>query len=235
VGRILDSITFSVNEGEKVAVIGPVGCGKSTLMKLLCGILHRDSGELRIGAAGMPRALPEWASDTTGYVPQEPLLFSGSVRENIAFGTRGEGLKISEEKLMAVLGVAQIDEEVKLMPAGTDTVLGQRGSTVSGGQKQRLAIARALAREPKILLLDDITASLDAANEERLMAALSSWSRDLTCFIVSQRLSTLQHVDKIMFMDSGKILGFGRHEELMLSTPAYAAFIAEHSGSIRGP
>ncbi len=230
-GRTLDSISFSVGRGEKIAVIGPVGCGKSTLMKILCGVLYRDSGELRLGAVGMPRAIPEEAAADMGYVPQEPLLFSGTVRENMAFGSPGAGLSIAEEKLWAVLGIAQIDAEVRLMPAGADSVLGQRGSNVSGGQKQRLAIARALAREPKILLLDDITASLDAGNEERLMAALSAWSRDLTCFIVSHRLSTLQHVDRIMFMDSGRIVGFGRHEELMSSTPAYAAFIAEHAGT----
>ncbi len=233
-GRSLDSVSFSVAEGEKIAVIGPVGCGKSTLMKVLCGILRRDSGELRFGASGTSRANPDKAADEMGYVPQEPLLFSGTVRENIAFGTRGDGLAVGEDMLSTVLGVAQIDAEVRLMPAGADSALGQRGSNISGGQKQRLAIARALAREPKILLLDDITASLDAANEEKLLAALFAWSRDLTCFIVSHRLSTLQHVDKIMFMESGKIVGFGRHEDLMLSTPAYADFIAEHSAGAQG-
>jgi ATP-binding cassette subfamily B protein len=161
----------------------------------------------------------------TGYVPQEALLFSGTLRENVDFGTETPDAQIFQ----AAMEAAQLKEEMESFPDGEKTIVGQRGISLSGGQKQRMAIARAIVKKPKFLLFDDITASLDAANEERLMRALAELNPELTYIVVSHRLSTLQYVDKVLFIDRGKILGFGTHEQLM-ELPWYRDFIEEHMG-----
>lgn len=229
----LSGLRFDLRQGEKIAVIGPVGSGKSTLIKLLCGLLEPSSGSIMVNGLSLGEADPASLATLVGYVPQEALLFSGTIRENIAFGSPGEGCALDDAALESALSIAQIKEEVAAFRDGADTLLGQRGVAVSGGQRQRLAIARAIARSPRLLLLDDITASLDAANEERLMRALNAWSSDLSCLVVSHRLSTLQYVDRVLFLDGGKMEAFGRHEELLETNAAYRAFIEEQRGTTR--
>jgi ATP-binding cassette subfamily B protein len=227
----LSDLSFSLEQGEKLAVIGPVGSGKTTLVKLLGGLLYPASGRIR--AAGRTVASRESAEEKASiasilaYVPQEALLFSGTIRENVALGAPGDGRTIDEATFSRAVSTAQLQDEIASFAAGADTLLGQRGVSVSGGQRQRIAIARAVARSPKLLLLDDITASLDAHNEERLMRALDAWSTELSCVIVSHRLSTIQYVDKVLFLEGGRAAAFGFHAELMASNPAYAAFIEE--------
>ncbi|HTX72900.1 MAG TPA: ABC transporter ATP-binding protein, partial [Rectinemataceae bacterium] len=223
----LESVRFDLKRGEKIAVIGPVGSGKSTLIKMLCGLLEPDSGRILVNGRALSETDRASLAALVGYVPQEALLFSGTIRENIGFGGRDESGLIEDAALDTALGIAQMKEEVAAFRNGPETLLGQRGIAVSGGQRQRLAIARAVARSPRLLLLDDITASLDAGNEERLMRALNLWSAELSCVVVSHRLSTLQYVDRVLFLDGGKQLGFGRHEELLESNPAYRAFVEE--------
>jgi ATP-binding cassette subfamily B protein len=135
----------------------------------------------------------------------------------------------SDALFKTAVEAAQMANEIGDFSEGQQTIVGQRGVSLSGGQKQRMAIARAVARKPQLMLFDDITASLDAANEERLMRKLDELSKDLSFVIVSHRLSTLQYVDKVLFLDQGKALGFGRHDELM-QNPQYRAFIEEHLG-----
>ncbi|HRY54506.1 MAG TPA: ABC transporter ATP-binding protein [Spirochaetia bacterium] len=222
-------LSFFLERGEKLAVVGPVGSGKSSLIKLLAGLLYPSAGQVRADGrlVSCPEAGLEEASlaSILAYVPQEALLFSGSIRENVAFGAPGEGREIGDSDFERAVSTAQLGEELAAFPEGADTRLGQRGTRVSGGQRQRIAIARALARSPKLLLLDDITASLDARNEERLMRALDALSRELCCVIVSHRLSTIQYADKVLFLEGGRASAFGVHEELLGSSPAYASFV----------
>jgi len=230
-GREKDAVSglsFKLERGERLAVVGPVGSGKTTLVKAVAGLMAPQEGEVLVN--GRPLALidPRAFAKLLGYVPQDPLLFAGTIRENVAFGGRGEGTAISETELEAALATAQIGDEVRSFSQGVNTLLGQRGVAVSGGQKQRIAIARALARHPELLLLDDITASLDAANEERLWRGLEKEAHKITCIVVSHRLSTLNYTDKVLFLDGGRNLAFGRHEELLETSGAYRAFISEH-------
>ncbi|HOX13582.1 MAG TPA: ABC transporter ATP-binding protein [Spirochaetia bacterium] len=221
----LTDICFSIGRGERIGVIGPVGSGKSTLVKCLLGLLPPSSGEIRVNGEDLRELDLVSYRARVGYVPQEALLFSGSLRENVDFG----GESLSDEMFRTSVEAAQMAEEIASFTDGERTVVGQRGVSLSGGQKQRMAIARAVARRPELMLFDDITASLDAANEERLMRRLDELSGDLSFVIVSHRLSTLQYVDKVLFLDQGRALGFGRHEEL-LQNRRYRAFIEEHLG-----
>jgi ATP-binding cassette subfamily B multidrug efflux pump len=230
----LGGLSFSLSKGERLAVIGPVGSGKTTLVKILCGLIEPSGGSVELngipltGSSSGKGIDPAVLTTLVGYVPQEALLFSGTIRDNVAFGAPGEGREIDDESFTRSVSMAQLSDEVKSFTDGEKTMLGQRGVSLSGGQRQRLAIARAIAHSPRLLLLDDITASLDASNEERLMKALDEWSGDLTCVIVSHRLSTLQYVDKVLYLDKGSALAFGRHEELLRSSADYRAFIEEH-------
>jgi ABC-type multidrug transport system fused ATPase/permease subunit len=223
----LKGLSFSLAKGERLAVVGPVGSGKTTLIKTLAGLIPPDSGQVYLGGLPLDEVDPEDLSRILGYVPQDPLLFSGKIRDNIAFGSPGPGREISDPELGAALDVAQMSAEVAGFSQGADTLLGQRGLSVSGGQKQRLAIARAMARKPKLLLLDDITASLDAANEEKLWKSLEKGFQGLTCIVVSHRLSTLHYTDKVLFLDGGRAEAFGRHEDLVAENTAYRAFIED--------
>jgi ATP-binding cassette, subfamily B, multidrug efflux pump len=219
--EILHDLDFTVTRGRKIAVVGPVGSGKSTLLGLLTGHLTPSRGEVEIDGTPLTGLDLATYRDLLGYVPQEPLLFSGSLRENVEFGAQADTDRIQE-----ALSAAQIAGEIESFPEGERTVIGQRGVTLSGGQKQRMAIARAIVRSPKLLLLDDITASLDAENEEKLWTDLNRMFGELTCLIVSHRTSTLRYVDEVLFLDGKDAFGPAPHEEL-LKNPRYRAFM-EH-------
>lgn len=222
-------IDFEVSPGEKILVIGPVGSGKTTLVKTALGLLEPRSGRVTINEMSV-RTLEPWERrGLIGYVPQEPLLFSGTIRENILFGCR-EGQNLTEKELARLIEVARLSDEIAAFPHGLETKLGQRGTTISGGQKQRIAIARALAGYPAILLLDDMTASLDTANEEALwrsLAEMPEFAR-ATVIAVSHRLSSIQYVDRVLFLRGGHIAGFGTHVDLLANNTAYHEFVAEH-------
>jgi ATP-binding cassette subfamily B multidrug efflux pump len=221
-------LSLSVQRGERLAILGPVGSGKSTLLKLMAGLLPPERGHILINGKPRSEYAPLALANLIAYVPQEALLFSGTIRENVAFGSPGQGMELSQEAFDEAITIAQMKREIESFALKDKTILGQRGVSLSGGQKQRLAIARALARKAQILLLDDITASLDAANEDLLWQALTEGYQDMTCLVVSHRLSTLQYVDRILFLNQGNIQALGRHEELMETNPAYRAFIQEH-------
>lgn len=221
-------LSLSVQRGERLAILGPVGSGKSTLLKLMAGLLPPERGHILINGKPRSEYAPLALANLIAYVPQEALLFSGTIRENVAFGSPGPGMELSQEAFDEAITIAQMKREIESFALKDKTILGQRGVSLSGGQKQRLAIARALARKAQILLLDDITASLDAANEDLLWQALTEGYQDMTCLVVSHRLSTLQYVDRILFLNQGNIQALGRHEELMETNPAYRAFIQEH-------
>ena len=224
----LSDLSFELKGGEKLAVIGPVGSGKTTLVKALAGLLAPAEGGVYFNGLSISEIEAGSLAAALGYVPQDPLLFSGKIRENVAFGSAGDGSSIADAELDKALEIAQIKTEVLAFSEGVDTLLGQRGVSVSGGQKQRIAIARAVARKPALLLLDDITASLDASNEERLWRSLENDLGGLTCVVVSHRLSTLHYCDKVLFLDAGHSAAFGRHDELVRNNEAYRSFIEEH-------
>lgn len=221
---ILNHVTFDIRRGERIIIIGPVGSGKSSILGLLTGLLKPQSGTIKIN--GIPLDEVDLLSfrHKIGYVPQEPILFSGSIKENVLFGKES----VSEEFYRSVLDIVQMEKEISRFRDLDETKVGQRGLTLSGGQKQRLAIARALIREPEILIFDDITASLDADNEENLWKDISSRFADITCFIVSHRLSTLRYVDNVIFLDSGYLIAKGEHRNIMQEHPEYHKFIQEH-------
>ncbi len=225
-GEALSDVSMTLRRGERVGVIGPVGSGKSTLLKALLGLLPASSGRVLVNGVDLREAnLAEYRA-RIGYVPQEALLFSGTLRDNVDLGSDAP----SDELFRVSVEAAQLTEELSSFADGERTAVGQRGVSLSGGQKQRMAIARAVAREPQFLLFDDITASLDASNEERLMRRLDELDPELGYLIVSHRLSTLQYVDRVLYLEDGKARAFGTHEELM-DLPWYRAFITEHMGA----
>ena len=216
----LKDISITLHRGKRVAVVGSVGSGKTTLVKVVAGLLPATEGALLIN--GEP--LSHWSISSyrscVGYIPQESTLFSESVVDNIRFGR-----DIELDAVRESLEMAQVVDEMEMLPGGLSQVLGQKGLTVSGGQKQRLAIARALADGPQVLLMDDVTASLDAENERKFWATFTHRFPDAACLIVTHRLATARQADVIYVLDEGRIVGKGTHMELLESCEDYRNFL----------
>lgn len=215
----LDGISLSISAGQRLAIVGAVGSGKSSLVKLAAGILRPDSGVVLVNG----RPLADYAMADyrrlTGYIPQEATLFSESVADNVRFGRNLDIVQVRD-----ALQVARVLEEMELQPQGIETVLGQRGLTVSGGQKQRLAIARALAGRPDLLLMDDCTSALDAENERAFWELFRERLPDSACIIVTHRLSTARQADLICMLEKGRVVGLGTDDELLESCEPYRSF-----------
>lgn len=217
---VLESAALELRRGRKLAIVGPVASGKSTLLKVLAGLLPAQQGEYRIDG----RRFEEWdwraLRSRIGYVPQESLLFSETIAENVAFGRPME-----PDWVRRCLEIAQMGPDLAGMKEGLDTPLGQRGTLVSGGQKQRIAISRALAGRPDLLLLDDCTASLDARNEDLFWAAVEEALPDTTVVLVSHRLATIQRADSILVLDRGRVVDAGSHAEIAPRCAIYREFL----------
>lgn len=212
---VLDDITFTAKAGERIAIMGATGSGKSSLVQLIPRLYTEDQGKIRIDGNDAAELDLSMLRGAIGYVPQEVILFTGSVRENIAWGLEDATL----EEIVEAAKRAQIHETIDNLPNGYDTLLGQRGVNLSGGQKQRLSIARALVRRPRILILDDSTSALDVATEGRLLDALEELS--CTTFIITQKISSTTSADLILLLDDGQLIGQGKHENLMESSELY--------------
>ncbi|MBT2285026.1 ABC transporter ATP-binding protein [Paenibacillus polymyxa] len=212
---VLDNITFTAKAGERIAIMGATGSGKSSLVQLIPRLYTEDQGKVRIDGADASELDLSILRGAIGYVPQEVVLFTGSIRENIAWGQEDATL----EEIVEAAKRAQIHETIENLPNGYDTLLGQRGVNLSGGQKQRLSIARALVRRPRILILDDSTSALDVATEGRLLDALEELS--CTTFIITQKISSTTSADLILLLDDGQLIGQGKHEDLMESSELY--------------
>ena len=216
------NIDFSVRAGEKLAIVGPSGAGKSTLLHLLLGFAEPDAG--RILVAGRPLTkldLRDWHR-SLAWVPQQPHLFAGTIADNLRMGMPGAGI----DDLRRAARAAQADRFIEHLPAGYDTRLGEDGAGLSGGEIRRIAIARALLRDPCLLVLDEPTASLDAESEAAVSAALDRLTHGRTVVTVAHRLHTVRHADRILVLDEGRIAAAGRHDELAAGNPLYRRLVA---------
>ena len=218
---VLRDISLSARPGQTIAVIGSTGAGKSTLVSLVPRLFDATEGIVRVGGTDVRRLDPEVLWEQLGLVPQTAYLFSGTVRSNLLHG-RPEA---SEEEIWAALEVAQARDFVEAMPDGLDATVAQGGSNFSGGQRQRLAIARALIRRPGIYLFDDSFSALDLATDARLRAALKPVTAQATVVIVAQRVSTIADADQIVVLDDGLVVGKGTHAELLAQCPTYVEIV----------
>jgi ATP-binding cassette subfamily B protein len=219
---VLRDLTFDAEPGQTVAVIGSTGAGKSTLVNLVPRLFDVTCGTLAVGGVDVRRLEPELLWSKLGLVPQKAYLFSGTVRSNLLHGKPDA----TYEELWDALRISQADDFVRAMPEGLDAPIAQGGTNVSGGQRQRLAIARAVVRRPQIYLFDDSFSALDLATDARLRAALRPVTRDATVLIVAQRVSTIRDADLILVLEDGVVVGRGRHHDLLETCETYQEIVA---------
>jgi len=218
----LDRFSLEVSQGERVALVGPSGAGKTTVLSLLLRFYDAQSGALRIGGTDLREFDPAALRRMIAVVPQDPVIFAASVLDNVRYG-RPEA---SREEAERACELAFALEFIHRLPQGLDTLLGERGVTLSGGQRQRLSIARALVADRPILLLDEATSSLDAASERMVQQALEALERGRTTVVIAHRLATVQHADRIVVMDRGRVVAQGTHADLMKEGGLYANLAA---------
>lgn len=224
---VLEGIDLVAEPGETVAILGATGSGKTSLVNLIPRFYDVSEGQVCIDGVDLRDLEPDNLLAVTGIVPQETVLFSGTVRDNIRFGRTEAG----DDEVVAVAKAAQADDFIMRLPNGYDTHVEQRGVNLSGGQKQRIAIARALLTRPKILILDDSTSSVDVETETKIQNALAESMKDRTSFVVAQRISTVLTADKIVVLDKGRIVAQGNHAELMESSPVYREIYESQLGN----
>lgn len=215
----LSNISFKINKGQTLAIIGATGSGKTTLISLIPRFYDATEGEVLVDGVNVKNYKFDTLYDKLGYVTQKAVLFAGSIRENVFFGE--SAAPESDEELKNAIGLSQADEFVDKLPDGTEHMISQMGRNVSGGQKQRLSIARALSRKPEILVFDDSFSALDYKTDAKLREGLNEELKDTTKIIVAQRISTIRHADKIIVLDRGEAVGMGTHEELMKNCDVY--------------
>lgn len=215
--NVLDHLDFVAEPGKTTAIIGSTGCGKSTLLQLIPRLYDVTEGSITLDGIDIRKISQKKLRDAIGYVPQKAVLFSGDIRSNIKYADDG----ISDDVMIKAAGIAQATEFVEEKEKKYESHISQGGSNVSGGQKQRLAIARAIAKEPKIYLFDDSFSALDFKTDKALREALFMHAKDATILIVAQRISTILHADQILVLDDGKIVGKGTHQELLKTCQTY--------------
>lgn len=215
----LSNISFKINKGQTLAIIGATGSGKTTLISLIPRFYDATEGEVLVDGVNVKNYKFDTLYDKLGYVTQKAVLFAGSIRENVFFGE--SATPESDEELKNAIELSQAEEFVDKLPDGTEHMISQMGRNVSGGQKQRLSIARALSRKPEILVFDDSFSALDYKTDAKLREGLNEKLKDTTKIIVAQRISTIRHADKIIVLDRGEAVGMGTHEELMKNCDVY--------------
>jgi ATP-binding cassette, subfamily B, multidrug efflux pump len=218
---VLKDIAFRATPGRTTAVIGSTGAGKTTLLSLVPRLFDPTGGAVRVDGTDIRDLAPEVLRKRIGIVPQKPYLFSGTVGSNLRYGNP----EATDDELWHALEVAQAADFVRAMPEGLDAPIAQGGTNVSGGQRQRLCIARALVANPQIYLFDDSFSALDLSTDARLRAALKPHTRQATVVIVAQRVSTITDADEILVLEDGRIVGTGRHDELVATCPTYAEIV----------
>jgi ATP-binding cassette, subfamily B, multidrug efflux pump len=218
---VLRSISLSVRPGQTLGLIGSTGSGKTTLVSLIPRLFDVTAGSVRIGGADVRELDPDLLWSRIGLVPQRAYLFSGTVASNLRYGNP----QATDEELWQALEIAQARDFVAAMSGGLEAPIAQGGTNVSGGQRQRLAIARALVRKPEIYLFDEAFSALDLGTDARLRAALKPVTREAAVILVAQRVSTIRDADQIAVLDDGLLAGLGTHGELLRSCPAYAEIV----------
>lgn len=215
----LSNISFKIEKGQTLAIIGATGSGKTTLISLIPRFYDATEGEVLVDGVNVKNYKFDTLYDKLGYVTQKAVLFAGSIRENVFFGE--SATPETDEELKNAIELSQAEEFVDKLPDGTEHMISQMGRNVSGGQKQRLSIARALSRKPEILVFDDSFSALDYKTDAKLREGLNEKLGDTTKIIVAQRISTIRHADKIIVLDRGEAVGMGTHEELMKNCDVY--------------
>jgi len=222
----IEDISFTAKPGETVGIIGPTGCGKSSLIQLVPRFYDAQMGSVRVDGLDVK----DWDMDTLreriGVAPQKPLLFSGSIAENLRWANE----HVTADEMRAAAEIACADAFVSSFEDGYNTMLGQNGVNLSGGQKQRLSLTRALLKNPGILILDDCTSALDATTEAAVLKGLREKSSHMTVLLISQRISTVMRADKILCLEDGRVKGYGSHQELMETCAVYRAIYASQIG-----
>ena len=213
----LADISFTASPGEVTAIIGSTGCGKTTLVNLIPRFFDVTQGQITLDGVDIRQLSQKYLRDQIGYVPQKGMLFTGTIESNIKYG----GDRITDEDMKEAARIAQAEEFILEKKEGYGYDIAQEGANVSGGQRQRLSIARAIAKHPKIYVFDDSFSALDYKTDLVLRTELMKYTGDSTVIIVAQRISTVLHADKILCMEEGRIVGQGTHEELMMSCPTY--------------
>ena len=214
---VLEDISFKAKKGQTVAIIGSTGSGKSTIVNLIMRFYDVTGGEILVDGINIKDYKQETLHEKLGYVPQKAVMFSGSVKYNIGYGKN----KIDDKKIKKAAKIAQASSFIEKMPKDYDSNVSQGGTNISGGQKQRLAIARAIAKEPEIYVFDDSFSALDYKTDYVLRKELKNNTKDATNIIVAQRIGTIINADKIIVLDKGKMVGFGTHKELLKKCKVY--------------
>ena len=217
---VLKDVSFKVNKGETIAFIGSTGSGKSTLINLVPRFYDVTEGEVLVDGVNVKEYTTEALNNKLGYVPQRAVMFTGTVEENVSYGDNGKG-KIKLDKVKEAIKVAQGKDFVEKMEGDYQAHIARGGTNVSGGQKQRLSIARAIARDPEIYIFDDSFSALDYKTDATLRKELKKYTKDATSMIVAQRIGTIIHADKIVVLDEGECVGIGTHKELLKTCEVY--------------
>lgn len=216
--QILKRVSFSVDPGQKVAIVGPSGSGKSTIARLLFRFYDVQSGQISIDGQPIDQVTQHSLRRAIGVVPQDTVLFNDTIYNNVAYGRPGS----SREEVFQAIELANLNDFIDALPEGIDTVVGERGLKVSGGEKQRIAIARVILKRPPILLFDEATSALDSDNEQAILNAFDSLSKDHTSLVIAHRLSTIIDADNILVMRKGEVVEQGTHTELLAQQGVYA-------------
>ena len=225
--RVLAEVSFTVQPGTTTAIVGSTASGKSTVVRLLARLLEASSGQVLIGGTDVRQADPEALWSQMGLVPQQPFLFAGTVASNLRLGRE----EATDDELWDALEVAQAKDFVSKMDGGLEAAIAQGGTNVSGGQRQRLAIARALVRRPDILIFDDSFSALDVSTDARLREAMGPATAGITKVIVAQRVSTITEADQILVLDGGHLVGSGTHTELLATCSVYREIVTSQLGA----
>ena len=218
----LVDVDFTIEAGKMLGIVGPTGCGKTSIISLVTKLMQPNAGQLFIDGTDITEIPAAALRAHIGYVPQDGFLFDESIRENVRFFSDA-----TDEEITSVLDIAGMTGDIAGMPEGLETMCGERGNHLSGGQRQRVSLARALVRKPEILLLDDTLSAVDAETEEKILYNLKHELKGKTCIVIAHRLSAVRNADEIIYMDKGRVMERGTHEELLARNGLYAAMYAE--------